>query len=177
MQQAYYNVFKVSTGLEQPSQFKKLKIDKLTESGTYRVRKTGFDEIGRPIYKTIRYKGINALKLQLKSLRNQSDIEYQKQQFIKNYKNAMEKLHYTNQDIKIVINRIKDINAWLLSVMIKEGEFPIPDFIYTGEYKTVEDILKQIDLFEPKMSKTKEKNINKEYLTLLEKYKKTIKGY
>ena len=179
LMQAYYNVFDVSTKLDKENQFKKLKIDKLTETGTTRVRRTGFDEQGRPIYKIIRYKGINALKVQLKSLQRLGSAEYLKEKFIKNYRQAMRKLDYSLKDINEVTDRIKKIDTWKLGVIIKSGEFPIPDFIYAGESKTKDEILNMIEVSENayKLTETKKRQVEKEYNELLTKYKKTIKGY
>lgn len=172
MRQATLDVLKKGTSLKVPTNYTKLNIDTLYEKGTYRIRK-----LKDKTYKRIQYKGINAIKLQLKSLKRQTSAEYRKNIFIENYLKAMKNTGYTKDDRDKVETKLKRMSSQRLYLAIDSSEFPTIDYNYANSGNIpIQTLLNKIDVSTIKITQNQREAIKKRYKALLPQFKQDIKG-
>lgn len=112
--------------------------------------------------RTIRFKGKEAIELQIKSLYNRTNIVNQKEIFINNYLSAMENSDYNANTIKIIKNKLNSLSPQELSIAINENFIPQVYYLYGNEGED-NSLLKRFELLNENFISKIEEDISKEY--------------
>lgn len=172
MRQATLDVLKKGVSLDVPTHYSKLNFNTLQEKGTYRIRKT------KDGFKRVQYKGINAIKLQLKSLKKQTSAEYRKNIFIKNYLKSMQKVGYSLSERNEIRDKLKNLSSQKLTLAIDSAEFPSIQYNYAnGGQISINNLKNRIEASIVNITPEQQLLIKKRYKALLPKFKQDIKGY
>lgn len=79
---------------------------------------------------TVRYVGIEAIKIQIKSLSQRASIKYQNRLYIQNYQKAMSVAGFSDEDIELVGHILSKIQPKKLSILIQKGRIEEISFFY-----------------------------------------------
>ena len=155
----YGTIENINTGL-----FKKLNYEQLYKEGiTRKVKGT-----------TKRFKGKDAILIQIESLKKRASINIQSQKYINNYEIAMIKNNYSQSTINYVKSCLNRLNSYELAIAINENLIPQIYFCYSGE-ESEEEVLKRFrsfmnsDILSSKYSKVKSQ-FDERYKNVKERY-------
>lgn len=110
---------------------------------------------------TVRYKGDEAIRVQIQSLRNQTSKTMQKQLFIQNYKQAMRKTGYSEEEILLVENKIQSFSSDQLTIALAKGDFPNIYYVYgNASGATINDLLQEIQISRPNINAQRRANMS-----------------
>lgn len=94
--------------------------------------------------KTVRYKGIQGVVLEIESMRKRGSKSYQADAFIKNYAKAMQSKGYSSESIYKVENELRSTSIDKLTLLLDTGKVPSIQWVYAGtesEEESVERII------------------------------------
>jgi len=172
MRQATLDVLKKGISLKVPTNYSKLDIKELYEKGTYRIKKVN------GVYQRTQYVGLDAIRLQLISLKHQTSATYRKEIFIENYMKAMEKTGYTIDEREQVKNKLRSMSAQRLYLAIDSADFPSIDYTYANKgIIKINKLLEKIDRSVVKITNEQKLKIKERYKVLLPQYAQDIKGF
>lgn len=92
--------------------------------------------------KTKKYKGFEAVGIQIKSLEQRANKDAQKDNFIQNYTKALQNEGYNKQEVARVREQLNELNHREISVVITENMLPSIYRIYGDKNK--QDVLNEI---------------------------------
>lgn len=127
----YGTIENINTGL-----FKNLNYNQLYNEGiTRKVNGT-----------TKRFKGKDAILIEIESLKRRASIYIQNELFIKNYINSMIKNEYSQSTINFVKSCLNKLNSYELAIAINENLIPQIYYLYLGK-ESEEEVIKRFESF------------------------------
>ena len=149
--------------------FKRLNYEQIMTEGI--TRKVG--------NRTIRYKGEEAVRIQIESLRKRASKSYQAQVFINNYINTLSIAGLEPDQIDFIEELLNKLSSDKLSILIDKGVLPSIQYVYAESDdpdKVYDDIIDAIDKGVSK-SELEEVKARKKVLRPLIKSKFDIMGW
>ena len=114
-----------------PTLFKKLDYNELYTQGI--TRKVG--------NKTVRFTGEEAVKVQIESLKRETDRFAKKQQFIDAYIGRLEEMGGNSKLIYTIRKKLENLSVTKLSILIRQGYIETPRYMY--EIEDIDDFIKR----------------------------------
>ena len=114
-----------------PTLFKKLDYNELYTQGVTR-------KIGN---KTVRFTGEEAVKVQIESLKRETNRFAKKQQFIEAYIGRLEEMGGNSELIYTIRKKLENLSVTKLSILIRQGYIETPRYMY--EIEDIDDFIKR----------------------------------
>ena len=114
-----------------PTLFKKLDYNELYTQGI--TRKVG--------NKTVRFTGEEAVKVQIESLKRETNRFAKKQQFIDAYIGRLEEMGGNSELIYTIRKKLENLSVTKLSILIRQGYIETPRYMY--EIEGIDDFIKR----------------------------------